>query len=109
MEALLKKVKVEDKNLQEYIRKLLAAFSDQDSRNSSLSPQPLIEPLSEREIDVLQLVAEGLTNQEIASRLYLSLNTIKVHTRNIYSKLGVNNRTQAAARAKDLKILPPTD
>jgi LuxR family maltose regulon positive regulatory protein len=109
MEALLKKVKVEDKNLQEYVRKLLAAFSDKDSRPSSLSPQSLIEPLSEREIDVLQLVAEGLTNQEIASRLYLSLNTIKVHTRNIYSKLGVNNRTQAAARAKDLKILPPTD
>ncbi len=66
----------------------------------------LVEPLSEREIKVLQFIAEGLTNQEIVSRLYLSLNTIKVHTRNIYGKLGVNNRTQAVARARALGILP---
>jgi LuxR family maltose regulon positive regulatory protein len=66
----------------------------------------LVEPLSEREIKVLQFIAEGLTNQEIVSRLYLSLNTVKVHTRNIYGKLGVNNRTQAVARARALGILP---
>jgi LuxR family maltose regulon positive regulatory protein len=64
--------------------------------------------LSEREIEVLQLVADGLTNPEIANRLYLSLNTVKVHTRNIYGKLGVNNRTQAANRARFLGILPST-
>jgi len=63
---------------------------------------------SERELEVLQLIAEGLTNQEIASRLYLSLNTVKVHTRNIYSKLGVTNRTQAVAQARALGILPST-
>jgi LuxR family maltose regulon positive regulatory protein len=67
----------------------------------------LAEPLSERELEVLQLIAEGLTNQEIASRLFLSLNTVKVHTRNIYGKLGVNNRTQAGTRARALEILPP--
>jgi len=55
---------------------------------------------------VLQLIAEGLTNQEIVKRLYLSLNTIKVHTRNIYSKLDVNSRTQAVAKAKSLGLLP---
>jgi len=61
--------------------------------------------LSEREIEVLQLIAQGLSNQEISSRLYLSLNTVKAHTRNIYGKLGVNNRTQAGARARALGII----
>jgi LuxR family maltose regulon positive regulatory protein len=68
----------------------------------------LIEPLSEREIEVLQLIAEGLTNREIAARLYLSVNTVKVHSRNIYGKLGAHNRTEAAARAQALGILAST-
>ena len=66
----------------------------------------LAEPLSEREVEVLQLIAEGLTNPEIAARLFLSLNTVKVHTRNIYGKLGAHNRTQAVAQARALEILP---
>ena len=66
----------------------------------------LVEPLSERELEVLQLIAEGLSNQQIASQLYLSLNTVKVHSRNIYDKLGVHNRTQAVARARAFGILP---
>jgi len=61
--------------------------------------------LSAREIEVLQLMAEGLTNQEIGSKLYLSLNTVKVHSRNIYSKIQVNNRTQAVAKARALGLL----
>ena len=105
IERLLKRMKVEDERLKEYIKKLLAAFASP----SSPSPQPLIEPLSERELEVLQLIAEGLSNQEIASRLYLSLNTIKVHTRNIYGKLGTNNRTKAAAIARELEILSSDD
>jgi LuxR family maltose regulon positive regulatory protein len=68
----------------------------------------LIEPLSDREIEVLQLLAKGLTNQVIATRLVLSPHTIKTHTRNIYSKLAVKNRTQAVDRARTLGILPPT-
>ncbi len=61
--------------------KLLATFEEKEFFPSPVSSQPLIEPLSEREIEVLRLIAEGLTNPEIAARLYLSLNTVKVHTR----------------------------
>ncbi|MEJ2353283.1 MAG: LuxR C-terminal-related transcriptional regulator, partial [Anaerolineales bacterium] len=53
-------------------------------------------------------IAEGLTNPEIASKLYLSMHTVKVHTRNIYGKLGVHNRTQAVTRARALGVLPST-
>jgi LuxR family maltose regulon positive regulatory protein len=65
----------------------------------------LVEPLSERELEVLQLIAEGLANPQIARRLFLALNTVKVHTRNIYSKLDVHNRTQAVMRARELDLL----
>jgi LuxR family maltose regulon positive regulatory protein len=65
----------------------------------------LVEPLSERELEVLQLIAEGLTNPEIASRLFLALNTVKAHTRNIYGKLGVHTRTQAVSIARALGVL----
>jgi predicted ATPase/DNA-binding CsgD family transcriptional regulator len=67
--------------------------------------QTLVEPLSKRELEVLQLVADGLSNGEIAQRLYLSLGTIKVHTRNIYGKLGVGSRTQAISHAQKLNLL----
>jgi LuxR family maltose regulon positive regulatory protein len=95
----------------DYVRRLLAAFpvakpEQTDSPKSQAQDSKLVEPLSEREIEVLQLIAEGLTNQEIASRLFLSLHTVKVHAHNIYGKLGVHNRTQAAARARALGILP---
>ena len=96
-----------------YVRKLLAAFPNeapQQTRTSNLldPDSEWIEPLSEREIEVLQLIAEGLTNQVIANRLFLSPHPVKVHTRTIYGKLGVNNRTQAGARARALGILPST-
>jgi LuxR family maltose regulon positive regulatory protein len=97
----------------DYIRRLLAAFPAnkfaQTTPSKSQAPESeLIEPLSEREIEVLQLIAKGLNNPEIASRLFLSLNTVKAHTRNIYGKLGVHNRIQAVARARALGILPST-
>ncbi|MFN2270008.1 MAG: LuxR C-terminal-related transcriptional regulator, partial [Anaerolineae bacterium] len=69
--------------------------------------QPLIEPLSERELEVLQLLAQRLTNQEIGQRLYISLATVKSHTCNIYGKLGVHSRQAAVSQAQALGILPP--
>jgi LuxR family maltose regulon positive regulatory protein len=93
-----------------FARCLLAAFPTPEPEPAPPSPSPsqefdLVEPLSERELEVLRLVAEGLTNREIAARLYLSLNTVKGHTRNIYGKLGVHSRTQAVARARALGLL----
>jgi LuxR family maltose regulon positive regulatory protein len=94
----------------DYVQRLLKAFPVEEPEEADIS-QPhgpdseLIEPLSEREIEVLQLIADGLTNQEISTRLYLSLNTVKAHTRNIYGKLGVNSRIQASARARALGLI----
>jgi len=98
---------------QNYTRQLLATFTTSESSQSGPSVNQaanieLIEPLSERELEVLQLIAEGLTNREIADRLYLSLNTVKVHTRNIYGKLDVHHRAQAVARAREIGVLHPT-
>jgi len=66
----------------------------------------LVEPLSQRELEVLHLLALGSTNQEIARQLVVSRGTVKAHTANIYRKLDVNNRTAAVARARQLGILP---
>jgi LuxR family maltose regulon positive regulatory protein len=92
----------------DYARKLLAALGKERSVQDAPSSQsPLVEPLSERELDVLWLLAEGLTNREIARRVFLSVNTIKSHNRSIFQKLGVRNRMQAVAKARELGILPP--
>lgn len=108
METLLKRMKFEDRRMMEYIDKLRAFFEEKKYPTLPPAGQSLIEPLSERELEILQLIADGLTNQEIGSQLFLSLNTVKAHTRNIYGKLGVNSRTQAAAKARALGILSPS-
>ena len=68
----------------------------------------LVEPLSDRELEVLRLVAEGLSNAEIAARLVIAIATVKVHARAIYGKLGVSSRTQAIAQAHNFRLLPPS-
>jgi ATP/maltotriose-dependent transcriptional regulator MalT len=95
----------------DYARRLLAAFpvaepERADPAETQALNSGLVEPLSERELEVLELIAKGLTNPEIASRLFLTLNTVKTHARNIYGKLGVHNRTQAVARSQELGLLP---
>ncbi|MGB5844382.1 MAG: response regulator transcription factor, partial [Anaerolineales bacterium] len=89
---------------------LLAAYASSEPAEVSIRSKmedhlALLEPLSEREVEVLMLIAEGLSNQQIAGQLHISLSTVKGHTSNIYGKLSVHNRTQAVARANELGIL----
>jgi len=94
----------------EYVRELLTAFGVWEDGSVGETPphphtQPLIEPLSERELEVLHLLADGQTNQEMAQSLCVSINTVKTHLRNIYGKLGVNSRRKAATKAKKLGLV----
>ena len=90
----------------EYISRLLAAFPPAQPKASGMAPVPgLVEPLSERELEVLRLIAEGLSNHQIGIKLVLAPGTVKTHTRNIFGKLGVNSRTQAVAEARKLGVL----
>jgi len=65
----------------------------------------LVEPLSEREIEVLRLLADGLSNREIARKLFVTVGTVKWHLHNIYGKLGVRSRVQAVSQARELNLL----
>jgi LuxR family maltose regulon positive regulatory protein len=84
-----------------YAKKLLSAFRAFEPLNI----EALMDPISERELEVLSLIGAGLSNREIAEKLFISLNTVKTHTKNINSKLNVNSRTKAIARAKELGLL----
>ena len=96
--------------LADYSRSLLAEFEE-------IAPSPprpaapdlpaasLVETISEREIEVLALLADGLTYQEIAQTMFVSVNTVKSHLKSIYGKLGVHNRREAVARARVLHLL----
>jgi LuxR family maltose regulon positive regulatory protein len=90
----------------DYTGKLLAVLKADGENNEGLSTrtsakasQPLVEPLSERELEILQLIAQGHSNREICERLFLAIPTVKGHNRNIFGKLQVRNRTEAVAHA----------
>jgi LuxR family maltose regulon positive regulatory protein len=90
----------------DHLRGLLAALGAGAPAAPSPSGRPaLVEPLTGRELQVLQLIAGGHTNQEIADALVISLNTVKKHASNVYGKLGVDSRTQATLRAQELGLL----
>jgi len=88
----------------EYVRRLLEALGESVTIAPPIAGQ-LIEPLSQRELEVLRLIIDGATNQEIAHELVLTVNTVKRHISNIFGKLHVSNRAQAIARAHELNIL----
>jgi LuxR family transcriptional regulator, maltose regulon positive regulatory protein len=93
----------------DYTGKLLAVFEveKQKSEDKSYLPptRPLIEPLSPRELEVLQLIAQGLSNDEIGKQLFLARDTVKGHNRKIFDKLRAQRRTEAVARARELGLL----
>ena len=85
--------------------KLIARVSQLPEPSAVPRPQPLVDPLTERELDVLRAVADGLSNREAAALLFLSEGTVKNHVTNVLAKLGVRDRTQAALRARTLGLL----
>ena len=92
--------------LRRYVEKLLSRFDTVlPTQARPLGGDTLVEPLTERELEVLRLIAEGLSNREIAERLFLALSTVKGHTRIIFDKLQVQRRTEAVARARGLGLL----
>jgi LuxR family maltose regulon positive regulatory protein len=89
-----------------YVSKLLSHFGvDLPIKSGQLAGEALIEPLTERELEVLRLIAQGLSNREIGERLFLALSTVKGHARIIFDKLQVQRPTEAVARARDLGLL----
>ncbi|MDQ5865780.1 MAG: LuxR C-terminal-related transcriptional regulator [Chloroflexota bacterium] len=96
----------------EYTSRLMSAFEAEKQSSAgqpplhlSPSPQVLDEPLSQRELEVLQLIAQGLSNRDISERLFLALDTVKGHNRKIFDKLQVQSRTEAIARARELGLV----
>ncbi|MEM7114323.1 MAG: LuxR C-terminal-related transcriptional regulator [Chloroflexota bacterium] len=106
---LLTKLKHPNTQVQTYAQRLLGKFVAQElfaaSQENSLHHDTLIEPLSQRELEVLQLIAQGLSNREISERLFLALSTVKGHNRILFGKLHVQRRTEAVARARELGLL----
>jgi LuxR family maltose regulon positive regulatory protein len=93
-----------------YVARLLAAFQGPEAESAGgagavAHPSALLEPLSQRELEILRLLAEGLSNRQIAARLVLAVGTVKAHVHTIYGKLGVQGRVQAIARARELGLL----
>ena len=94
-----------------YVAKLLAGFAGVESQTSTVARQaaaavqPLVEPLSERELEVLRLLGTGMSNPEIAEALYVAVSTVRTHCKNIYGKLNVHSRWDAAQRGQELDLI----
>jgi LuxR family maltose regulon positive regulatory protein len=96
------------KRLPEYTARLLKAFEEGGHGKpipAMPKDQPLIEPLSPRELEILRLIDQGLSNSQIGERLYLALSTVKGHNQSIFAKLQVQRRTEALTRARELGLL----
>jgi LuxR family maltose regulon positive regulatory protein len=102
MKALLERLKSQGGELKPYILTLLAAFGE---TGETPKAQQLVEPMSERELGILRLLADGLSNREIAEKLVISVGTTKSHVHHILDKLGSDSRAQAVAKARELGLL----
>jgi LuxR family maltose regulon positive regulatory protein len=87
-----------------YARRILAALAP--GADSGPVPVGLVDPLSARELDVLRLLGSDLDGPDIARELFVSVNTVRTHTKNIYAKLGVTNRRAAVRRGEELDLMP---
>ncbi len=103
MKFLLERMKAEGGELKDYVLTLLSAFGGESARG--FKDKPLVEMMSVRELEILRLLAEGLSNREIAERLVISVGTTKSHVHHILEKLGVESRMQAAAKARELGLV----
>jgi LuxR family maltose regulon positive regulatory protein len=104
MKTFLRRLKLQGvtKEMERYIDQILATFPSAEIP----SEQPgLLDPLTEREMEVLQLLATALSTEEIAAQLMVSIKTLRTHTRNIYSKLDVHSRIEAVQRARELGLI----
>ena len=104
MRELLQTYRAQSAAHRDFVDTLIGVFPIDSPQETKV--QPLAEPLSDRELDVLRAMAAGLKYKEIAERLYISVNTVGYHVKNLYGKLGAHNRTQALARARQLALLP---
>lgn len=119
MQTLLRDYQTDSSRMQSYVNKIIAIQMNETagtisaSTRSASAPkaresvpvQPLIEPLSTRELEILELIAQGLSNREISETLHVALSTVKGHNQNIFGKLGVRRRTEAVARARALELV----
>ncbi len=105
MVELLGQVRAKDDMQEAYVRQLLAHLGGAEPHPSSFRHYPLVEPLSERELEVLGLLKTELSGPDIAQELSVSLNTLRTHTKSIYSKLAVHNRRAAVRRAEEHGLL----
>jgi LuxR family maltose regulon positive regulatory protein len=103
MKFLLERMKADGGELKDYVLTLLAAFGGESARGSRA--QPLVEAMSERELEILRLMAKGLSNREIAERLVITVGTTKSHVHHILEKLGTESRMQAATKARELGLV----
>jgi LuxR family maltose regulon positive regulatory protein len=103
MKFLLERLKSEGGELKDYVATLLSAFGGESAQGNR--SQPLIEEMSERELEILRLLANGLSNREIAERLVITVGTTKSHVHHILEKLGTDSRMQAVAKARELGLV----
>ena len=106
--SIEKQPRGQDHELLGYVDKLLAAFEQPAAMPQSQianHKSQMLEPLSQRELEILKLITQGLSNREIGERLFLALDTVKGHNRRIFDKLQVQSRTEAIARARELGLL----